>query len=126
MFAEHVDRHDFERPFMRGRKKDRCGAAVHMRAEPVGRGDAPPVTRVQSWEAMHGHRCAQVVADLSLVFKELGRDDSTDRVTAKILRPGAAAAIPEESGERINAARLKLTAEDIALTHDASLLRASS
>jgi hypothetical protein len=122
MLAEYLERHDVERAFVRGRKYDGRRAAVHVGSEPVGRSDAPAVTRVQSRETMHRHRGTQIVADPSLVLEELGGDDSADRVAALILGSGAAASIPEETGHRIQAARLEIPAEDIALAHDASLL----
>ena len=51
------------------------------------------------------------------MLQELGRDDGADRVTAEILGAGAAAAVPEEAGHRVRAARLQVVAEDVALRH---------
>jgi hypothetical protein len=42
-------------------------------------------------------------------------------VAAQVLRTGAAAAVPEEPGERIGAAQLQLATEDVALAHAASI-----
>src|SRR5699024_3282546 len=75
---------------------------------------APPVARDEPREAELRHRGREVVPDAALMIEELLGDDRAQRVAAPILRSGAAAAVSEESGERIGSARLQRTAEHIA------------
>ena len=64
---------------------------------------------------MIGHGCAQVVADAPLILEELLADDGADRVAPEVGRPGAAAAVAVEAGERIGAANRERAAEHVAL-----------
>jgi hypothetical protein len=68
-----------------------------------------------------GRRGAQIVADATLVLKELSGHHRAYRVAALILRPGATAPISVEPGDRVGATRLQLTAEHIAIAHPSSI-----
>src|SRR5665213_3108063 len=48
--------------------------------------------------------------------EELRRDHRADRVSAEVFRTGGAAAVAEEAGQRVVAARLKHAAEHVEIT----------
>ena len=116
---ERVERHDLERPLVRARHHDVRGRAGLLRPQPVQRGHAPAVAGHQAGERELGPRRLQVVADRALVLEELRRDDRADRVAAEVLRPGRAAAVAVEAGQRIVAAGLQRAAEHVAVGHGA-------
>ena len=96
------------RPLVRRRQHHVRSGAIVMSPQPVRRCHAPAVAGHQAGEVELGHRGAQVVADTALVLQELRGDDRADRVAAEVLRPGGAAPVPVEAGDRVAAARLQL------------------
>ena len=68
MLLERGERDDLKRPLMSGREHHRRGEAVLEGAQPIRRGDAPPVSRNEAREAELGRRGDEVVADASLVL----------------------------------------------------------
>src|SRR5262249_41639293 len=92
-------------------------------AQPVARGDAPPVARDEAGEPVFGDRGDEVVADAALVLEELGGDDGTDGVAAEILRTGVAASIAVEPGDGVLTAGFELAAEHVACVHAPSIPR---
>ncbi len=53
------------------------------------------------------------------MIEKLGRDDGTDRVTAKVRGTRVAAAVSKEAGDRIAAAWGKRSAQNIEVSHSA-------
>src|SRR5262249_10812825 len=106
---------------MRGRENDVCRRSVAVRAEPVHRRHAPPVARPQPGKHELGHRGDQVVANPALVLEEFGSHHRADRVAPEILRTRVATAVAVEPGDRVVAARLKLSAENVPLAHHSSI-----
>src|SRR3546814_1551288 len=53
--------------------------------------------------------------------QELRGDHGADRVAAEVLGAGAAAAVSEEPGHRIRAARFELAPQDVQFTHRCSM-----
>jgi len=78
---------------------------------------APEITGLQTRKTELGLGGGQVVATGTGELEELLTDDDTDSVDTDVTRTGVAAAVPEETGERIHAARLEFSTEDIA-SHD--------
>lgn len=76
MLLQQLERHDVEGTLVRAREHDGGRRAVQVRAQPVGRRDAPPVTRIQPGEPVLRHRRAEVVADAPLVLEDLGAKTS--------------------------------------------------
>ena len=64
-------------------------------------------------EAELGVRGGQVVADRRGELQELTRHPGAHRVHADVLRPGVAAPVAIEAGERVGVARLEIFAEDV-------------
>ena len=120
MLPERFERHDVERSFVGGCQDNRSGYPVEMGPQPIPSGDAPSVAGMQPREAVARHRSDEVIADPALVIKEFTGHHCADRVTATIIRTGRAGAIPQPSGQRINAAGLEFGAEDVAF-HGASM-----
>jgi hypothetical protein len=56
----------------------------------------------------------QIVAARTGELEELLADDNTDGMDTDVTGSGVAAAVPEETGERIHAAGLEFSAKDIA------------
>src|ERR1017187_7220139 len=97
------------------------GGAIVVGPQPVCCRHAPAVPGYQARELELGHRGAEIVSDPALVLKELSGHHSADRVAALVFRTGATAPVPEEPGDRVAAARLQLTTEDIAVVHATSI-----
>jgi hypothetical protein len=57
----------------------------------------------------------QIVADPSLMLEELGGDHRADGVAAEVLRPGGAAPVTVEAGDRVGAARFEFSPQYVAL-----------
>ena len=117
VLAQRGERHDPQDGLVGGGQHDRGGDAVGVCPGPVHRGDAPAVAGHQARESVLRSCRGQVVADAALVGEKLGRDDGADRVAAKVFRAGTAAAVAVEPGHRVGAARLQVSAEDVALRH---------
>ena len=98
-------------------RTDRGRDPLTLGACPVGRRDAPPVARDEAWEAVLRARGRQVVADPALLVEELRGHNRTDGVAPEVLGAGAAAAVAEEAGDGVSAARFQLAPEDISLSH---------
>lgn len=112
---------DRQHRLVRRGQDNRCGYPVVEGSCPVHGGHAPAVARNQPWEAVLGQRRGQVVADTALMVEELGRDDGTDGVATQVLGSGAAAAVAEESGQRLGATGLELVAKHVAFGHEPSI-----
>src|SRR5262249_59018875 len=93
------------------------GYPVLMSPQPVHRGHTPAVAGGEPGEAVLGPRSYQVVADLTLMLEERGRDHRADRMAPEVLGTRAAAPVPVKAGEGINPAGLKLSAQHIAIGH---------
>lgn len=117
VLLKHRERNDVGSAFVCGGEDDETRRTVEMGPQPVRRGNAPSIARGKTGEAILGNSGDEVVADLSLMFKELGGHDGTDRVAAEIFWAGRAATVAEESGERIETARLQLAAQDVPIRH---------
>lgn len=121
MLAKRGEGHEFECPFMGGRQNHVGCRAVRVCSQPVHCGHAPPVAGLEPGEAILRHGCDEVVADATLVFKERGRDHRADCVAPAVLGAGAAAPVPIETGEGVDATRLKLSSQHIAIGHRSSI-----
>src|SRR5262245_25026743 len=106
---------------MRGRQIDVCRRSVAVREEPVHRRHAPPVARPQPGKHELWHLGDQVVANPALVVDELDTTLRPDPVAREILRTRAATAVAVEPSDRVVAARLKLSAENVPLAHHSSI-----
>jgi len=106
---------------MGGRQNHVGCRAVRVCSQPVHCGYAPPVAGLEPGEAILRHGCDEVVADATLVFKERGRDHRADCVAPAVLGAGAAAPVPIETGEGVDATRLKLSSQHIAIGHRSSI-----
>ncbi len=126
MFLERSERNELKRTLVGGRQHYVGGRAVLVRPEPVHCGHAPAVAGREPREVMLGHRGDQVVADTTLVLEERGRDHGADRVAPQVLRTGTTAPVAEEACEGIDATRLKLATEHIAVGHSTSIARQTS
>src|SRR4051794_6813461 len=115
--SEHRQRHQLQDRFMGGRQDDRRRYGVVVGAGPVHCRDAPAVTGYQSREAVLRPWSGQVVADAALVVEELAGDHRADRVATWVLRAGTARAVAKEPGDRVDAARLQIATEHVALCH---------
>lgn len=117
VLLEHCKRDDLQRALVCGREHDRGGGAVVVRAEPVHRRDAPPVSGNQSREPELRHRSRQVITDASLMLEELGGDNGADRVAAQVFGTRGATSIPVKTGQRIGATGLQLSAKHVTVAH---------
>ena len=81
-----------------------------------GFGLAPTVTWVQAWKAKCGNWCRKIVAARFGEFEKRRSHNGTDRVTANILSPGVAAAIPIKSRHGFDRTDIKRLAEHISWT----------
>ena len=75
--------------------------------------EAPTVTRVQAWKAECGNWCRKIVAARFGEFEKRRSHNGTDRVTANVLSPGVAAAIPIKSRHGFDRTDIKRLAEHI-------------
>jgi hypothetical protein len=112
---------DLKRPFMGGCEHYVGGRAVLMRPQPVQRGHAPAVAGREPREVVLRHRGDQVVADMTLVLEERGRNHRAYRVASPVLRTGTTAPVTVKAGEGIDATRLKLATEHITFGHRTSI-----
>jgi hypothetical protein len=71
MLLKHSERHDFERPLMRGSKHHERRCAVVVGLQPVRGCDAPAVPGHKTRELILRHRSAEVVAYTALMLEEL-------------------------------------------------------
>lgn len=119
VLLEHFERNYVEGTFVCRGQHDGRRCSVLMREEPIPRRDAPAVAGHQTWETVLRHRADQIVPDAALVFEELGRDDSTDRVAVDVLGAGIAAPVAVPTRNGVEPARLEVTAKHIAFGHHA-------
>jgi hypothetical protein len=117
MLAENLQRHDLEGALVGGGQHDVRGRPVTVGPQPVRGGHAPPVAGDQAGESVLRRRRGQVVADAALVRQELDRHHGADRVAARVLGAGCAAAVPVEASDRVAATGLQLAAEHITIHH---------
>src|SRR6266700_2165902 len=109
---------------MGGREHHVCGRAIAVSPQPVRRRHAPAVPWHEPGEPERRHRRAEVVADATLMFKELAGHHRANRVAPLVLRPRAAAPISIEPGDWVGAARLQLTTKYITIAHPGSIAHA--
>ena len=121
VLLERSERNDLKRPFMGGRQHYVGGRAVLVRPQPVHRGHAPAVAGREPREVVPRHRGDQVIADMTLVLEERGRDHRADRVAPPVLRTGTTAPVTVKAGERVDSTRLKLATEHITIAHRTSI-----
>jgi len=112
--------HEVERTLVGGRQHDIGRRAIVVRSQPIRSGHAPTIAGPEPGEAILGHWRDQVVADTALVLEERGGDHRADRVASAVLRAGATATVAIEARERVDATRLELSTEDVAIRHDRS------
>jgi hypothetical protein len=123
VLLEQIERHDIERPLVRGGEDDESGDALFVRAQPgVGR-HAPAVPGLEAGKVVLGRRRAQVIPDAPLILEKFSGHDGADRVTPQVTGAGTAAAVAVEAGERVGAARLERAAEHIALHRESIVAR---
>lgn len=92
-----------------------------MRLKPAFGNHAPPVARSQTRKAVRGRWRDQVIADAPLMIEKLGSHHCADQMDGLIWSTSAAA-VAIEARDRVCAAALEFTAEDIAFTlHNPSL-----
>jgi hypothetical protein len=117
VLLKHCERHDLECPLI-GRCEHHVGrCAIFVRPQPVLCGHTPPISGHEAREVKLGHWGAEIVADATLMLEELSGGHRADRVAAPVLGPRPTAPISIEAGERVDAARLQLVAQYIAVTH---------
>src|SRR5205807_6670210 len=75
---------------------------------------APAIAGLEAREADLRHRRREIVAGIFREGEKIGIDVGADRVHAKIIRPGVAAAGAIETGERVRAALGERLAQHIA------------
>ena len=75
--------------------------------------EAPTVTWVQAWKAGCGNWCRKIVATRFGEFEKRRSHNGADRVTASVLSPGVAAAIPIKSRHGFDRTDIKRLAEHI-------------
>src|SRR6476619_7182829 len=117
---ERIQRHHVEGALVAGGQHHRSGTASLIGPKPVGRGDAPTVTRHQARELELGSRRRQVVSDRALMLEELGGHDGTDGVAADILGPRRAAAVAVEACHLFGAARIQRATQHVVFGHSAA------
>jgi hypothetical protein len=81
---------------------------------PARRAQAPAVAGLEAGKAIFRHRGREIVAARFGEFEKLRRRDDTDGVTADVVDPGVAAAVPVETGQRRQRAGLDRLAEHVA------------
>src|ERR1700733_15535476 len=80
---------------------------------PACRAEAPAIARPQPLEAELRNRCRQIVARRLRKREKFGVDPRAHGMHADILRPGVAAPVAIEAGQRLGAAFAERLAEDI-------------
>lgn len=80
---------------------------------PAGDADAPSVAGLKAGKGPLGTGSHQVIADLVLVFKELGGNLTADEVEALVFRAGATAAVAVKAGQRGIGAEDEVRAENV-------------
>jgi hypothetical protein len=105
-----------------GQQHRRSDAGL-VRLSPAFGNHTPPVAWLQTRKAVLRHGGDQVVSDAALMIKEL-RCQHRAHQMAGLRGPGAAAAVAIKAGERISAAGLQFSTEDIRFAiHSPSLAR---
>jgi hypothetical protein len=115
VFLQHVQGNDLQGTLVGRCEHNECGHPVIVRAEPVRRSHAPPVTRHQAWEPIMRHWCREIITDAALVIQEFCGHERTDRVAALIFGPGRAAAVAIEASDWIRSTRFEFAAENVLL-----------
>lgn len=93
------------------------GESTLQRGRPTRHADAPLVARFQTWEAVLGPRCDQIVSIEHGEVEEVLIHEHANRVQPDILRPGAAITISVKSGHRITAAAAQFCSENVRWHH---------
>jgi len=117
MLLQSGSRDELEHCLIGGGQDYEARGAVAVGTEPVQGGDAPAVTGDEAREAELWDRAGKVVTDPSLIVEELCRNYGAYRVRTEVLGPVGATTIAVKTGERLEAAWLELTSEDVPLGH---------
>lgn len=117
MLLQHGERHDVQDALVGGCEYHVGRGTIVVGPEPVYRGYAPAIPGYQAREAILRSWSDEIVADIALMFEEVGCYHGTDSVATQIFRSGGTASIPVEAGERIGAARLKFTTQHVEFAH---------
>ena len=102
--------HMFQCRHMRRFEDDGRGYATLPGFFPASGAETPLITGVQSGEAKLGNRLGEIVATIGCKLEEIIGHHRADDMKSQIPLSGIAAAIAEEAGHRIGAARLEFTA----------------
>jgi hypothetical protein len=102
-----------ESAFVRGSQDHtRCLANLE-RFLPARGTEAPTVTWIQAWKAECGNWSRKIVAARFGKFEKRCSHNGANRVTANVLSPGVAAAIPIKSRHGFDRAEIKRLAEHV-------------
>jgi len=110
---QHFHRHHFQRLFVGGFQAGRADDAGIVRFLPKLDADAPVVARFEAGEAVLGAGRNQIVADGRLMPQEFIAHLHANGVFARVVGAGVAFTIAIEAGERIGAAGLESSAENV-------------
>lgn len=113
MLAQVFHADDLQRCLIRAFENDRRCDAGLQRLLPAQCAQAPLIARFHPGEVQLGPRRAEIVAALLAERQKRCAHHHADHVAADILRAGLAAAVAEETGQRLERAGNQRFAEDI-------------
>src|SRR5579883_29714 len=113
VLLELVERDDLQGDGVGRLEHDLRRRAGIERLLPARGAEAPAVAGLQPGEAVLREGCAEVVAGLLRERQELRRHDAANRVQAKVLLAGVAAAVAIEPGDRVDRAGSERPAQDV-------------
>lgn len=111
MALEGGERDEVEDAFVAGFEDDGRSAAGFVGFLPTKGAETPTVAWLEPWEFVLGPRRREVVPRIPAEGEELGGHLGADDVPSHVVGVRAAIAIPEEAGERREAAGLEAFAE---------------
>src|SRR5213082_2743472 len=114
VFLQQIERHDLQRRLMRAHKLHLGRLAGVKGLLPARRAQAPAIAGLEAREADLRHRGREIVAGRLRENEELGIDMRADRVHAKIVGAGVAAAGAVKPGHRVRAAFCEWLAQHVA------------
>lgn len=123
MLPEPFEGHDFQGALVGGSQDNFRRVAGFRRLKPASGAEAPMVSRLEAGKIVVRHGGREVVAATLRKREEFGRDDNTDGVRPVILRACIAMPVAEKPRHRVETARLKRGAQDIARLFAAFSLR---
>ena len=110
---QDFERNDIQRMMVGAFQHDPGRSAGQICLFPAQRAQAPLVTILQARKSILGNRSAQVVAAAGAECEEIRGHHGTDDMRADVIDAGLAAAVPEETGERIEGTRNQRFTQDI-------------